>query len=326
MGDVVQKVISENNYINGGSVSSTNMFGDSAISSSQINDNTGIAAMTGVLDTRFDDLHSYQGDGVSASVILEHLWMHLDAGDTDSYPGTGTIWYDSTDFTRLTGQGFQDTEFILVNGPVYSSDGGGSFSFDGTDDYAKYDNSVHLAWPRTVNGTNLLNGSPPPYTDPQIQVTFETWIRFDASILAPTTPPFYKWTIIGGYRYQPGGWHKAKYTDITLFHDYNGARTHVSIPPNGPYYESDWSLPWSSDVWYHIAMTRDADGVLRQYRNGVDIGGTGATSSNWFGQQDWIPVVGVDEISVAIQRVYGVGFTPEQVLNNYDAQKTRFGH
>jgi hypothetical protein len=60
------------------------------------------------------------------NIVTSGLVLNLDAGFTPSYPRTGTSWFD------ISGNANTGT---LVNGPTYSSDGGGSISFDGTDDY-----------------------------------------------------------------------------------------------------------------------------------------------------------------------------------------------
>jgi len=59
-------------------------------------------------------------------IVTDGLVLALDAGNTKSYPGSGTTWTD------LSGRGNNGT---LVNGPTYSSADGGSIVFDGTDDY-----------------------------------------------------------------------------------------------------------------------------------------------------------------------------------------------
>jgi len=59
------------------------------------------------------------------SIVTNGLAMHLDAGFTPSYPTTGTAWYD------LGGNGFNGT---LTNGPTFNSANGGSIVFDGADD------------------------------------------------------------------------------------------------------------------------------------------------------------------------------------------------
>jgi hypothetical protein len=59
--------------------------------------------------------------GVTTNGLI--LW--LDAGNYGSYNGSGTTWYD------ISGS-VNDTS--LLNGPTYSTDGGGSILFDGTND------------------------------------------------------------------------------------------------------------------------------------------------------------------------------------------------
>ncbi len=64
------------------------------------------------------------------SIVQSGLVLNLDAGNTNSYPGSGTAWTD------LSGNGNNGT---LTNGPTYSSDDGGAIVFDGTNDYATID-------------------------------------------------------------------------------------------------------------------------------------------------------------------------------------------
>ena len=60
------------------------------------------------------------------TLVQDGLVLNLDAGDTNSYPGSGTTW---TDLSSNSNNG------TLTNGPTYSSADGGSIVFDGTDDY-----------------------------------------------------------------------------------------------------------------------------------------------------------------------------------------------
>ena len=55
-----------------------------------------------------------------------NLVLHLDAGNSSSYSGSGTTW---TDLSSSSNNG------TLTNGVTYSSDNGGVLVFDGTDDY-----------------------------------------------------------------------------------------------------------------------------------------------------------------------------------------------
>jgi len=68
----------------------------------------------------------------SPKIITDGLVLCLDAGNTKSYPGSGTTWTD------LSGQGNNGT---LVNGVGYNSSNGGSLTFDGSNDYVNCGNS-----------------------------------------------------------------------------------------------------------------------------------------------------------------------------------------
>ncbi len=65
----------------------------------------------------------------SPKIVTDNLILCLDAANTKSYPGTGTVWKD------LSGNGNNGT---LTNGPTYIVGGGGSFSFDGNNDYVGF--------------------------------------------------------------------------------------------------------------------------------------------------------------------------------------------
>ena len=59
-------------------------------------------------------------------IVTDGLVLNLDAGDTSSYPGSGTTWYD------ISGNALNGT---LTNGPTYDSANKGSIVFDGSNDY-----------------------------------------------------------------------------------------------------------------------------------------------------------------------------------------------
>ena len=61
MADVLQKVIEASGYVNGAAIVTAGLLPqkDAYRLAQTINDNTGIGAITGVLDTRFDDKTYY---------------------------------------------------------------------------------------------------------------------------------------------------------------------------------------------------------------------------------------------------------------------------
>jgi hypothetical protein len=62
----------------------------------------------------------------SPRVITDGLVLYLDAANTRSYPSSGTAW---TDLSRGGNNG------TLTNGPTFNSGNGGSIQFDGVDDF-----------------------------------------------------------------------------------------------------------------------------------------------------------------------------------------------
>jgi hypothetical protein len=82
---------------------------------------------------------------------MNGLVLCLDAGNTKSYPGSGTAWYD------LSASGNNGT---LVSSPTYSSANGGSFVFNGSTQYTT------LGTPTSLN----ITGS----------ITINSWVKFSS--------------------------------------------------------------------------------------------------------------------------------------------------
>jgi len=87
--------------------------------------------------------------GYNPRIVTDGLVLALDAGNTKSYPGSGTTWTD------LSGNGNTGT---LTNGPTFDSANGGSIVFDGTNDYVQVTGSITVT-----------------------SATFITWIKRDGN-------------------------------------------------------------------------------------------------------------------------------------------------
>ena len=66
----------------------------------------------------------------NAPIVTDGLVFYVDAGNSNSYPGSGTTWTD------LVGS----NDSTLTNGPTFDSGNGGSIVFDGTNDYVNVSN------------------------------------------------------------------------------------------------------------------------------------------------------------------------------------------
>ena len=80
----------------------------------------------------------------SPKVVTDGLVLYLDAANTKSYPGSGTVW---SDLSRSGNSG------TLTNGPTFNSGNGGSIVFDGTNDYIQSPSNSVLNF---CNATNDL--------------------------------------------------------------------------------------------------------------------------------------------------------------------------
>ena len=80
-----------------------------------------------------------------------NLYMDLDAGNSNSYGGSGTTWYDATS---------NNNDFSLVNGPTFVSSSPKHFSFDGSNDWgyrqftvSSQSETTWIVWHRPHNAT-----------------------------------------------------------------------------------------------------------------------------------------------------------------------------
>jgi len=84
-----------------------------------------------------------------AGPVTNGLVLYWDAGNLDSYPGTGTTIYD------LSGNG---NNGILINGVGYNQTNGGVLVFDGVDDYVDVSSPNLSATNNTVMGASRYSG------------------------------------------------------------------------------------------------------------------------------------------------------------------------
>jgi hypothetical protein len=89
----------------------------------------------------------------TGGIVTNGLVLNLDAAKTDSYPGTGTTWRD------LSGRGNNGT---LTNGPTFSGIGKqASIVFDGVDDFVFAPNVVNtgVGFSGTIEVVTNVTGS-----------------------------------------------------------------------------------------------------------------------------------------------------------------------
>ena len=117
---------------------------------------------------------------------VDNLELCLDAANVKSYPGSGTTWKD------ISGKGNDGT---LTNEPTFSSDYGGKFNFDETNDYVDCGNVLSQtaytksAWFRPETSTANIISGPSNHafwmanTDNQLQAGHRgTWNRVSHTV------------------------------------------------------------------------------------------------------------------------------------------------
>jgi len=224
------------------------------------------------------------------SIVTSNLIMHLDSNNPISYRG-GNIWYDTSP---------QCAHGIFTNGPTPTSadTSGRTVTFDGTNDY------VRIA-PLTIMPTS--------------QITMEAWIKPTRTVSTGTV--------------RGGVVSATNTTYLGIFNSVDGGSTHslhwANTTDSSRPYSYDGNIP--NNVWSHIAGTWDGS-TSRAYVNGSQVWsaaqtGTIASATYVVGTYGSGLTDGLHNFQgqISISRMYNIGLSGAQVLQNYNAQKYRFG-
>ena len=235
---------------------------------------------------------SITGSKFSNSIIGNGLVFHVDAGNKNSYLGSGATWTD------LSGNGNTGT---LTNGPTYNSGNGGYILFDGVNDYAD------------ITDSSSLDITP--------AVTIDTWVNFptftsyggivakrsEASArgnyylrVGNSTGQFQLGTFPSGVGHNIWITTKTDFATNTWYHLVGiiSGSTH-KIYVNGELYSG--SFGWGSGT------TMVADTLNLRIGMGYDSAGEPGN------------------VKVSCVRIYNRALNSAEILANYYGQKSRFG-
>ena len=215
------------------------------------------------------------------NIVTDDLKLALDAGSERSYSGSGT----SAD--SIVG----NNTATLYNGVAYSSNNGGFWDFDGSDDYIV---------------TNFGSGLNPTTQD----LSYGIWVKPDAN----QTSIFIMQSNWGG--------------SVRFYVGSINQKLGWGIQDRG-WGSGDTDLTFTSGEWYYINIVFSGT-TAKLYANGV-LKATDTISSFVFGNNLGIGS-GQPYASqyywnggIAACRVYYQALTATEVLQNYNAQKSRFG-
>ena len=222
------------------------------------------------------------------SISTNGLVLNLDAANYKSYPKSGTTWTD------LSGN---QNNGSLIGGVNYNSNNGGYFDFNGIDGYVSVDNIL-----RTSN-------------------TIEGWIYSKDGSQGGTGGD----TIISAIgNYSPTG--NIKYTyigvlgsNILTYRIDDGVTSHRLVA----------DVTYNENQWYHVALTYNSNGTTVAYLNGKQIGNINATANINFDNNP----LNISRAQngnyfnglVSSFRLYNRALTSIEVLQNFNALRTRYG-
>ena len=233
-------------------------------------------------------------------IITDGLVLSLSAFDRNSYVSGSTTWND------VSGRGNNGT---LVNGPTFNSDGGGCIVYDGINDL--------------VNTSYSTQGG----TEFSTEVVFKTTTTYNTS-------QYYNCPSICGTA-QGGGisgdWLIAVKNGFLISYDeLTGGANNI-----------DLNVYVSNNNWYYVQVTKTTSGIVTYYLNGVKISTlSGRTSplrttsltstiygTSWMvGSAFWTESEYRNfDGKIAFNRFYNRALSAQEVLQNYNATKSRFG-
>ena len=230
----------------------------------------------------------------SPKIVTDGLVLCLDAGNPNSYPGSGNTWKD---LSRGRNNG------TLVNGPTFSGANGGSLVFDGVNDYNQH-----------INLQNFINQD----------ITISLWVNFTV-LNGLTTYVFYhrpeKTTesLTYLYIYRNSFWDNGQLSFLCSYVTTGGTTSNLQ------HYLSPGFL--NEGQWYNFTANYNSIGYSNFYVNGQLIVSRSPQPdfSRWVNINDsFMQSSRINGLSSSTQ-IYNRALTPTEVLQNYNATKGRFG-
>jgi hypothetical protein len=233
-------------------------------------------------------------------IVLDGLFFYVDAGVTLSYPGSGTTWTD------VNGLGPKNNG-TLINGPTYNSSNGGSIVFDGVDDYS------------TVSSYTPLNNS---------SMTLNIWTKATSNPSTQRTTLMSKW----------GSSNQGNFSWLLFLNWFGNGNLYflVGNSSGNNYSTATMTSNLSTSQYVNFSVAYNS-GNIKMYRNGTLI----TEENSPYTSLKAVPTpltIGADwdngptdtllryyNGNIAVSQIYNRALSSTEVLQNYNAQKSRFG-
>jgi hypothetical protein len=227
----------------------------------------------------------------SPKIVTDGLVLYLDAANSKSYVSGSTTW---NDISRTGVNG------ALTNGPTFTNNNGGAIVFDGSNDYILSNSAINT-------GQNF---------------TVDVWFKLTTSGRRALVSNSYLYTANTGWYFFIGGSGQTNNLALSVGTDQAYINTVANTLIN--------------NQWYNACGTVTNGGSSMQlYLNGAPLtpaSSTLATISIAYTIPDYkigrLAVSGFEDYysgSIASTKIYNRALTAQEVLQNYNATKTRFG-
>lgn len=226
--------------------------------------------------------------GVFKSKInTDELVLYLDSKNTNSYPGSGSIWYDLSDYGN---------DVTLYNSPSFTN---GYFSFNGSNNYAKTTNTLDLSNYNTVTVEAIFK-----MDDTSSGMVYEATVNWNT-----TAGGFGLYLNSNGSINEPNTHHTNHYAEGTKNYNYtNGTTWNCHLISFSKFSDSYGRAFFVNGMYNDVYTTNNSGTFVDDY---FYIGSRGGSS-------------GFLNADISIIRVYGKRLNPYEISENYKADKKIF--
>lgn len=238
------------------------------------------------------------GAASSIPIVTDGLVLWLDAGNTASYPGSGTTWTDLSGFAR---------NGTLTNGPTFSSANGGSIVFDGSNDFVQFGDVLDL-------GTNSM--------------TINAWISLNSTF--SSTGAITSKALAGAQNYRFSFGVDSTKKLVTFVQGNGGA----DIVPVGnevlltdKFYMVTSVINRSSNISMYVnanIQSLTGSSTISQW-NSLDFQSNNPFRVGTYTAADNVSVVDLFKGNIAQVSIYHRVLTASEILQNFNALRGRFG-
>lgn len=229
------------------------------------------------------------------SIVLNGLVLYMDAANSNSYPGSGTIWSD------IIG----NNDATLVNGVGYSSSNLGSLTFNGTTQYGSI--------PSVTGITDFTSSN---------NYTIDCWVYLNSTqnnTQSSDNDVIEKWD---GFATRP-------YPYVIRY--LRGTQQMVAGVFNGTT-ANNATIQISSNAWWHISSVFNwSSSLLTLYGNGGQVQNSGALNATGISNAVAINLMrrgnGINYATGQISniKIYNRALSAAEVQQNFNAHRGRYG-